>query len=83
MGQLNQHLGDGLRKVEASVIMTFRSRGTPETAWTLPFRAQPVEKPHEIWRKMLCTHGTLVYDTHKSSILTAQNFKEDYEWQLA
>jgi DNA-binding protein HU-beta len=36
-----------------------------------------VEKPHEIWRKMLCTPGRLVYDTHKLSNLTAQIFKED------
>jgi len=50
----------------------------------LTFRAPPVEKPHEIWRKMLCTRGGLVYDTQESSILIAQaTFKEDYEWQLA
>jgi len=49
----------------------------PEAAWALTFPAPPVENPHEIRRKMLCTGGRVVYDTHKSSILTAQPFKED------
>jgi hypothetical protein len=50
----------------------------------LTFRALPVEKPHEIWPKMLCTRGSLVYDNaeveHSYGSIT---FKEDYEWQLA
>jgi DNA-binding protein HU-beta len=53
-------------------------RGRPvEAAWTVAFRVRPVEKPHKIWLKMLSTRRRLVYDTHKLSTYTAQNFKED------